>query len=159
MKNPLIPALAILGLTSVQGAGAEDLLEIYNLARANDPTYQAAVFRDEANRYELPLAESAFKPSVTTGAKLGQEYSDISGSSETSDDHGFNLNFNLPLYDRVSRTEIQQAEKFTGFSRRSVERRRRRGTNPALLDLLLHLVAHIDTTARVDHHAGRAALG
>ena len=89
MRKSLIPALAILWLTSIQGAWAEDLLDIYNLARANDPIYQAAVFRDEANRYELPLAESAFKPSVTTGAQLGKQYSDISGSSETSDDHGF----------------------------------------------------------------------
>ena len=116
MRKSLIPALAILWLTSIQGAWAEDLLDIYNLARANDPIYQAAVFRDEANRYELPLAESAFKPSVTTGAQLGKQYSDISGSSETSDDHGFNLNFNLPLYDRVNRTEIEQAEKFVGVS-------------------------------------------
>ena len=44
---------------------ADDLWDIYSLALTNDPVYQAATLSHSANALELPIARTAFKPSVT----------------------------------------------------------------------------------------------
>ncbi len=86
-----------------------DLWDIYELALTNDPQYQAAVLDHESKRINLPLAKSAFKPSVTANSQVGRQISDSSAASKTSNDHSINLNLNLPLYDKTKRATITQS--------------------------------------------------
>ena len=98
-------------LISVSGkAGAADLWEIYNLALINDPSFQAAVVEHHATELNYPLAKSDFGPTLRGTAQIGRQNSDRSGSSETSDDHLAALDALWPLYDKVNRIEIDQAE-------------------------------------------------
>lgn len=89
---------------------AADLWDIYQLALTNDPQYQAAVLDHETRQINLPLAKSAFKPSLTANSQLGSQVSDSSGASKTSHDHSINLNLNLPLYDKTKRVAITQSK-------------------------------------------------
>ena len=91
-------------------AGASNLWEIYQLALANDPSFQSSALAHEANLLNVPLAKTAFSPTINAGARTGKNYSDITGSSETGDDSNANINLKLPLYDRTSRIEIRQSK-------------------------------------------------
>ncbi len=112
----------ILLLTPVSALRASsDLWEIYRMALVNDPTYQAEILGHEVNLLDLPLAKTAFGPSINSSAQLGQANSDITGSSQTGDDNDINLNLNLPLYDRTKRIEITQSEDRTEISALALE--------------------------------------
>ena len=130
MKFPLLTSLfAIFSITlSVatvsSPARASNLWEIYEMALANDPSYRAAYLDHEANLFNLPLAEAAFKPTIGASAQLGKDYTDISGSTETRDDNGANLNLNLPLFDRSDRIQIKQSryqEQVSAFRLKQAE--------------------------------------
>jgi len=59
----LVLAATTLLCSNVQ---AENLFDIYQLALANDATYQAAAANYEASRFALPLAHSEFRPDVSS---------------------------------------------------------------------------------------------
>ena len=103
---------AVIGvlLLHVSNASAEDLWDIYRLALANDSQYLAAAANYEAARVDLPIAETGFKPALTSSASIGKQRSDFSGSSVTNDDNQLGLNVDLPLYDRALRIGIDQAQ-------------------------------------------------
>ena len=100
----------VLSIAAVPGpVRASDLWEIYEMALANDPSYQASALNHEANLFNVPLAEAAFKPTIGASAQVGQDYTDITGSTETLDDNGAILNLNLPLFNRADRIQIKQS--------------------------------------------------
>ncbi len=109
--HPLLAILwAVIAVTAwVTKSYGADLWDIYELALTNDPEYQAAVLGHESNRINLPLAKSAFKPSVTANSRIGRQISDSSGPSQTSNNNSINLNLNLPLYDKTKRVAITQS--------------------------------------------------
>lgn len=58
-----------MGLLLIAGsrwAGAADLLDVYRLAQANDPTFEAARYTLEAQQQKLPQARAGLLPVVTT---------------------------------------------------------------------------------------------
>lgn len=58
-------ALLAVGLSGVSlSASAEDLLEIYRLAQANDPTFEAARFAFEAAQEKIPQARAGLLPAL-----------------------------------------------------------------------------------------------
>ena len=110
LKSPCAILSVFLCVAAVSGpVRASDLWEIYQMALANDPSYRAASLNHEANLFNVPLAEAAFKPVIGASAQLGKDYTDISGSTNTEDDNGANLNINLPLFDRANRIQIKQS--------------------------------------------------
>ena len=88
---------------------ASDLFEVYEMALANDPTYQAEWYQHQANTYDVAIAETAFNSSVNAGGQLGKDYSDSLNSWETGDDNNVNLNLNLPLFNKTDRISIAQS--------------------------------------------------
>jgi len=113
-KQPKTWSLRVAGLFLLAGvtqsASAEDLWDIYQLALKNDAEYTAAAENFEAAKINLPLAKTAFRPTVSTSATLGQQRSDFTGDAVTSDNNSLNVNFGLPLYDKAQRIGISQAE-------------------------------------------------
>lgn len=88
---------------------ASDLLEVYEMALTNDPSYQAEWHQHQANSYNVAIAETAFNSSVNASGQLGKDYSDSSDSWKTGDDNSVNFNLNLPLYDRSKQISINQS--------------------------------------------------
>lgn len=113
-SRTLLPILCALitgfsGITGTTKSYGADLWDIYQLALANDSEYQAALFSHESARLSLPIAKSAFRPSIIGGVQFGSQQSDSSGTAKTGDDHAVNLNVQLPLYDKSKRVEVTQS--------------------------------------------------
>lgn len=89
---------------------ASDLWDIYELAIANNPEYQIAALSHEATRLNLPLAKTAFRPSLSASAQVGRENTDVTGIKRSGDDNLYSLNLDLPIYDRTKRSAITQSE-------------------------------------------------
>ncbi len=100
---------AIIACVTPEKSYAADLWDIYKLALADDPQYNAAVLDHESARINLPLAQAAFRPSIIATAHAGRKTSDQSATLKTSDDHAISLNLNLPLYDKSKRLGITQS--------------------------------------------------
>ena len=105
-----------MALSIMQQARASDLWDIYGLALTNDPSFQAAIFSNEAAQVNLPLARSEFRPTLTSGAQINHQDSDRLGVSESSDDSQVNINAALPLYDKAKRINITQNEYLVEIS-------------------------------------------
>lgn len=64
-------AAGILALATIQLAGAADLLDVYRLAQANDPTFEAARRTLEALQQKLPQARAGLLPVVAVNGNDG----------------------------------------------------------------------------------------
>jgi len=129
MKLPLsLSSILFAGLVfgSIHQAQASDLLDIYGLALANDPSFQAAQFSQEAAQLNLPLAKSDLRPTLTSGAQINHQESDRLGFSDSSDDSQININAGLPLYDRTKRINITQTEYLVEISALQLQEEKQR---------------------------------
>lgn len=95
-------------------ASALDLLQSYEQARQYDAAYMTAISRYEAARLDLPLAQSANRPSLT--AALGLQHKDDTfnpneGATQSSDSRSGELSLDLDqnLYDRSTNYDIESA--------------------------------------------------
>jgi outer membrane protein len=117
---------ALITLSVAQQAHASDLWEIYGLALANDPSFQAAKLSHEAAEVNLPLAKSEFRPTLTSGAQATHLESDSLGASDSSDDSQININAALPLFDREKRINITQNEYLVEISALQLQEEKQR---------------------------------
>ena len=90
-------------------AKAEDLWDIYQLARKNDAQYLAAAARFRAAELELPIAESEFKSTIGSTGAIAKQRSGASGSNVTSDNNQLSVDYRLLLYDKAAGVGITQA--------------------------------------------------
>ncbi len=91
---------------------ADDLWDIYSLALTNDPVYQAATLSHSASALELPIAQTAFQPSVTAeGSVRGDRTDEKNTDSGNNDDYILGIDFNLPLYNKADRVRIDQSRR------------------------------------------------
>ena len=91
---------------------ADDLWDIYSLALTNDPVYQAATLSHSANALELPIARTAFQPSVTAEGSVREDQTDEKNTnSGNNDDYILGIDFNLPLYNKSDRVRIDQSRR------------------------------------------------
>lgn len=104
-------ALAAILCGSLPGNSlAADLRDVYSLALANDPVYQAAILEHSASALELPIARTAFRPSVTASASAAEDWADNEGTGpKKSEDYALRLDINLPLYNKADRIRIDQS--------------------------------------------------
>ncbi|MCY3768934.1 MAG: TolC family outer membrane protein [Gammaproteobacteria bacterium] len=110
LRTVLTASLCVAGLPGIDQAEASDLWEIYELALANDPGFQAEVLAHEAAELNRPLDQSVFRPAVTSNAELGRQRSDATGTNRTSDDNQLSVQASLSIYDRPGRIKIAQTE-------------------------------------------------
>jgi len=105
--------LLVGGLMS-SSAAALDLLQAYGQARLYDASYMTAISRYEAARLDLPLAESANRPSLT--AELNALHKDdtfnsSAGNTLSADTQAgdASLDLNQNLYDKSISYDIESA--------------------------------------------------
>jgi outer membrane protein len=107
------PALLMAGLIS-SNASALDLLQAYEQARLYDAIYMTAISRYEAARLDLPLAQSANRPSLTAGLGLLHKDDTFNSNDDTTlsnDSRAGELSVDLDqnLYDRSTNYDIESA--------------------------------------------------
>lgn len=105
MLTRLLSTLLLLGTTSISNGA--DLWGIYQLAREHDLSYRIAQYEYEREKLYLPLAKSAFNPSVSLQASTERVRNEIT----TDTDQQLNIAVNMPIFDRVLRAEIRQSER------------------------------------------------
>ncbi|MXZ81630.1 MAG: TolC family outer membrane protein [Gammaproteobacteria bacterium] len=89
-----------------------DLWEVYRLALLNDPAYRSEQLRHDAVSLDGPIAEAAWHGSVSVAGRLGYRMTDDTPHNnwEDHEDHLLELRAEVPVYDRVLRTEVHQSE-------------------------------------------------
>ena len=134
-KQRLITALVIsAGISLSPVAQSEDLLEIYQLAKRYDPTYQAAIYEYEAAKQKSPQAWAAVLPQVNLSGSHVEIDEDrtIGANPSTSesyevDDYRLSLTqtiYRQDQFDRISQANAEVASAEARF-------------NNAALDLIL----------------------
>jgi len=74
-------ALALLAVSGLRLAGAADLLDVYRLAQANDPTYESARYTLEALQQKLPQARAGLLPVLAANGNDGRTRADTTFSN------------------------------------------------------------------------------
>jgi len=102
-------AFGALALSAPFTAHAADLAQIYQLAKTNDPTIQAAIATHKAATKQVPLARSAFRPQIN--ASFTASLNDIDDDlSETFQSTQLTLSISQSLYHRSNAALLNQAE-------------------------------------------------
>ena len=108
-------AIFISGLLPIVSAQGSDLLEIYDLAKANDPEIAAQRYLYQAELTRVDQSRAAFKPQLELGAGGGLERDAIDSGSVDADDTYGTANANLVLdqqiYNRANRITVEQSEQ------------------------------------------------
>ncbi|MCY4312856.1 MAG: TolC family outer membrane protein [Gammaproteobacteria bacterium] len=103
--------LAMVCLSPVR-ASTWDINEVYRLALENDPAYHAEVLRHQAVMLDPAITRSEWKGYVSMAGRLGHKMTDDTDMDNWEDhkDHLLDLRVEAPIYDRVLRTRVRQAE-------------------------------------------------
>ncbi len=107
--NDLPKFFAAFALSLPLAATATDLAEVYQLAKSNDPTIQAAIATHEAATKQVPLARSAFRPQINVGfnASLNDINDDLSQTFESTQ---LTLSLSQSIYHRSNSALLDQAQ-------------------------------------------------
>lgn len=108
--NKLLPLLisAVLGTTSTV-ALADDLAEIYNLAKENDPTLLRAAAQRDAAFEAITSSRSSLLPQINLSASYDLTRSDYDSAENNT--FAANVGFTQELYQRSSWITLDTAEK------------------------------------------------
>jgi outer membrane protein len=110
--------LLLAGLSCITTVRAENLLDIYRLAKQNDPTYLAAVAEYNAAKESSPQAWAAVLPHVGLNAnhsEYDQKYTAFGNtSSGTYHSNSYTLSLTQTLYHKEQFDRISQADAQVG---------------------------------------------
>ena len=94
-----------------QSSFAEDLLQVYELARKNDAELMIAESTYLAAIQSVPLAESSNKPQISlNGVASATESNNSDSGNNTSTNAGFSVNLTQSLYNKLNDGNIDAAE-------------------------------------------------
>ena len=150
MNRPkrVVVAISLLMAGAVQG---QDLLDVYDLALANDPIIREAKQELLAVRESRPQAKSALLPNIFLDADADRVYRDVNSTkgpaptgSDTFNDTGLTIGLNQTVYNRDFWMTLQQTDDFIA----SAEARYAN----AQLDLMARVIqAYFDVLASQDN--------
>lgn len=112
MRSKVIVAACMMAFAGQ--AGAQGLLDIYNLAKQNDPTFASALASYKASMEKVPQARSNLLPSVNLSAQFAK-YNTSTTSSTFSRDYSYtspslSLNLTQPLFRKQNLDVLEQAK-------------------------------------------------
>jgi outer membrane protein len=118
----LVPVALALGLAGPL-ARAEDLMELYNAARAYDATYLSARAQADSVQYRTAQANALRLPSVGLAGNATRGESDAPGFPSTLSQNsvGATLSARQPLFNRANGATIAQAERDLEVARATLE--------------------------------------
>ena len=106
--KPLVIYVLCAGFSS--SASAENLRDIFELARANDPRILAADYERQAAELEVPIARAARRPSLNLTLDRDYEYDSTFSPDKEESRTEPGLVLNIPIYNRRSNVGISIAE-------------------------------------------------
>jgi outer membrane protein len=105
-----------LAVAFAPGAGAIDLMEVYQLALSSDPTYQAAGATNRAAQEAKPQARALLLPNVNADAGVARNFLDVRESNTLSrvgndefTSEAYSLSLTQPVYRRDLFIQLDQA--------------------------------------------------
>lgn len=117
MRSKLVTLMVFGMLNYASPVLAENLLDIYQQARANDPLIKSAQYSRTAANESKVQARAGFRPQVNLGASAAQNWNTIRGNATDFTALGYNLSLTQPIYhrntyvnDKRSDAVISQAE-------------------------------------------------
>ena len=119
MRAPILPLAALLlGLSAPSATHAENLLDIYGKAVANDARFAAQRGAYQAGRERLPQGRALLLPTLSVNAEKGRSDSEIKYSGSTSfesgarkyDERQYSVTLTQPLYRMQNIAGYQQAK-------------------------------------------------
>lgn len=118
----LLPVALALGLAAPL-AQAEDLVELYNAARAYDATYLSARALADSVQYRAAQANALRLPSVGLSGNATRSESDLPGAASTLSQNsvGASLSAKQPLFNRANGATIAQAERDLEVAKTNLE--------------------------------------
>ena len=103
-----ITGAVLLGLHGT--AAGDDLWDVYQVALARDALYGAATYEHKIARLTLPLARSAFLPSISAQGTADRVRGGDAGTNDTSDtEHRSSLNADMKVFDLEALRAYRQA--------------------------------------------------
>jgi outer membrane protein len=105
MNIPLSKPILLIALLASPTARANDLLEIFHAAQANDPVFAAARATQQAGHENMAQGRALLLPSISASANTGfndqtSNFSQFSGFTKNLNynTHGYNFNLTQPLF-------------------------------------------------------------
>ncbi len=97
-------------------AGAQSLVELYELARVSDAAYLSAKAQADANLYRAEQSRAGLGPTAGLSAGVSQSYLAVAPAIGPSSDRGygtqqFGLNGSFPLYRPANQATFEQGQK------------------------------------------------
>jgi outer membrane protein len=139
----------LVGALALASAHAEDLRDLYALARTNDPTFQSATFALETARKQQPEAFAALMPSISANASGSR----IFGKTKYSDTPLVDRSFDSDQWTLQLTQPILSANALLGYDEAKASVRQAIGQFAAAeQDLLLRLArAYFDEVVAERH--------
>lgn len=91
-------------------ARGDDLWSVYQIALARDATYGAAGYQYQSARLALPLARSAFFPSIRAQGSAARVHTSDAGADDADTEHRSSLNADWKVFDIESLRTYRQAK-------------------------------------------------
>jgi len=119
-KYIVLPVMFLIAFfVAVQPAGAENLMDVYNLALENDPAFQGQGARNEASKEVVKQAKSGLMPQLSadyyyknTSQKIYDTDIAIYGVDKTSySSKGYGLTLTQPIFEYSSIVRLKQAKE------------------------------------------------
>lgn len=117
MKNKFFSVVCLLGgLILASGAGAVDLVEVYQLAAENDPQLKAAEAGRMAELEAKPQARALLLPNISANANTTDNWQKRQNSQffpsaeENFNSHGYTLSITQPIYHHDYLVGLRQAD-------------------------------------------------
>lgn len=111
--------LATLSSTSLADNKPQSLLDIYQLAMANDPTLASALSANQAAQEIIEQGKALYRPVVTFKAGANIERTDISfsgggvpfrGGTQTFESYQYGIEARQPIYRRQNQVQMEQSQ-------------------------------------------------
>lgn len=120
MQRLTIPALILLSANALAAGPEQDLLDIYRLAQAHDPTLASATSSNTAVQEKLEQGKALYRPTVTFDADASHSETDIdyngtgsifrNGGRQSFETYDYGLNISQPIFRKQNLIQKQEAQ-------------------------------------------------
>ncbi len=111
----------LLALGAMAPAGAQNLVTLYDAARAFDATYLSARALAESAPYRAEQAHAPLRPNAALGGNATRTHSEVEVLSNSSTGAGASLQARQSLFNRANRVTANQADKSLEVSRHDLQ--------------------------------------
>ena len=98
MKKTILSSIITLATLSSISSQAEDLLEVYKLAKANDPGLRSAAASYNSEKEEVVITKGSLFPDISFDADLGYTDTDADYGDSDTNSNSLKVSLDYPIY-------------------------------------------------------------